>query len=165
MAADLIHVNQGRVTFDRAVGHITTALSPLGAAASITATIGACAVEIGRFRLAADRLRIQQEMASGIIRNRQAEIILLYNMEKSRASDFNISVTSMARSLDALVNLACAAGTSKNALRMAESMIPIMTNELGLQSARAGDGLVRLSDSLRLGGIDAAVNAWRQLES
>ncbi|MFI5888099.1 hypothetical protein [Streptomyces sp. NPDC051554] len=164
MTAELIHVNQGRVTFDRAVGHIATALSPLGAAASITATIGACAVEIGRFKLQAESLAIQRDIATGIIRGRQSEIVFLYNSERSRAANLDISIKAMVRSLDRMTDLLCDANASIKQHEIAEHLIPIMASELGERNNAAGDHVVRLTDSLRLGGIDAAVAAWRALE-
>lgn len=164
MPAELIHVNQGRFTFDRAVGHIATALSPLGAAANIAATIGACAVEISRFRLASEHLHVQRDVAYGIIRNRQAEIILLYNTQKEISMGLTVSIRSMASALDGLINVACNLSAPKRSLKLAEHMIPIMTSDLRSINSEAGDSIVRLSESLRLGRTDAAVAAWRQIE-
>lgn len=164
MAAELIHFDQGRVRFDSAVGHIATALSPLGAAASITATLGACAVEISRFRLASDRLRMQRDIASDVIRIRQSEIILLYNAEKARSHDFDIAIQSLSYALRKMVDVACNVRAPKKQIRMAENLIPILTSDLRSQSSSAGDNLIRLSESLRLGSIDAVVSAWHRLE-
>jgi hypothetical protein len=47
---ELIHVDNGRVTWSAAVAKVARALNPIGDAAEIVASIGACVVEIGQLR-------------------------------------------------------------------------------------------------------------------
>lgn len=75
-----------------------------------------------------------------------------------------VSIRSMASALDGLINVACNLSAPKRSLKLAEHMIPIMTSDLRSINSEAGDSIVRLSESLRLGRTDAAVAAWRQIE-
>src|SRR4051794_24292580 len=71
MTAELIPVLNGRATLSDAVINVAQAMNPLGAAADIVATIGACVMEIRRFKSQADALRVRHAVASDIIRTRQ----------------------------------------------------------------------------------------------
>jgi hypothetical protein len=158
MAGELIHVNGNRqVTYDSSVGHIASALSPLGAAARITATIAACTIELRRFNL-------QRGVASAIITSRQSTIVQIFETEKRKSIGAQYHLADHKTVIENMMRLTVDANASENLRMMAlQSAASLSLEALGYFTS-AGDQLIRLSDSLRLADAEAAVAAWRAIQ-
>ncbi|MFJ6211787.1 hypothetical protein ACIQGZ_00315 [Streptomyces sp. NPDC092296] len=159
MVAELIRVaGDRRVSYNSAVGHIATALSPLGAAAGITATLSACAFEFKRFNT-------QRAIASDIIRMRQETIVRTFEAERAKAAMVHFSLQNQSFAIQAMVQQSSDLSVSEEQRILAVQTISILTGQMLHYHITSGDQLIRLSDSLRLGDAEAAVAAWRAINS
>ncbi|WP_405861050.1 hypothetical protein OG407_24025 [Streptomyces sp. NBC_01515] len=164
MAAELIRYNQGRVSMHPAVGHIAAALSPLSAAATIVSQIGACVVEISRFRLDAQYIAGQRAVSLEIVKARQNAIVLLFEAEKRASAQTNVDRRGLMAGYHQMIANSCNMRVSQEERMLALGIVPVLSEHIVQDRAKSGDDLVRLSDSLRLGQTEIAVAAWRALE-
>jgi hypothetical protein len=165
MVKELIRVNGGRITWSDAVARIADALNPLGSAARIVANIGACVVEINQFRIATMRLARQHAVATELIRTRQATIVQIFDIERLRSVQTKVDLSRLLDGYEKMVDLACNLHNSEEDRSLAMGIVPVLSGQVVHANISNGDQLIRLSDSLRLGDTDAAITAWRLLES
>ncbi|NEA59562.1 hypothetical protein G3I60_36745 [Streptomyces sp. SID13666] len=159
MTGELIHVNGNRqVTYDSAVGHITSSLSPLGAAARITATIAACTIEFRRFKL-------QRGVVSDIITMRQSTIVQIFEEERRQSTGAQYQLRYHSTVIDRMMNMAVNNSLSEEGRTLALQSATLLSGAALQHYVAAGDQLVRLSDSLRLADAEASVVAWRAMQS
>jgi hypothetical protein len=165
MPGELIHVQNGRATISDAVIRVADALNPLGAAANIVATIGACVIEIGRFKTQSKELVRRHTLASDVIRTRQGVIIGLFEQRARDSTHMQVSLEDLRWSLRTMTLHACDMSASADERQVTHGTVTVLSGQIVHAHLEAGNSLVRLSDSLRLGDTEAAITAWRVLES
>ncbi|MGW2270737.1 hypothetical protein [Streptomyces yangpuensis] len=164
MPAELIRYDQGRVSMHPAVGNIATALSPLATAANIVSQIGACIVEINRFRLEARYLAGQREVSLEIVKNRQRAIVQLFDAEKRASMQTHVDRRGLMAGYHQMISNSCDMRVSEEQRTLAMTIIPVLSSQIVQDRATAGDNLIRLCDSLALGQAEIEVAAWRALD-
>lgn len=164
VARELVHVDQGRITWSAAVHRIASMLDPLGSAAEIFANISACMVEINQFRTEQVRLSRQHVVADGILQARRETVVRIFEAEKRRSAQARVFVRGLLDGYDVLVREAGNMRLSEDERVIAKQGVVTMSGTIVQFHAVDGDTLVRLSDSLRLGDAESAIAAFRQLE-
>jgi hypothetical protein len=164
MPSELLRYDRGRVAPSHAVAQVARALNPLGLAADIVATIGACGVEIGRFKLQAAELRARHDIASQIIRTRQGAIIGLFEDQRRKSTESFVSLGDLRHGFRSMIDLSTGAGTPEATQILAHSSLILLAQEISKMHSDAGDSLIRLSDSLQLRETETAIANWRALE-
>jgi hypothetical protein len=165
MPRELVHVDNGRVTWSAAVHRIASMLDPLGSAAEIFSHISACLVEINQFRVEQVRLARQQATVTELIRLRRENVFQVFELEKRLSSAAKILVSNLLDGYQVMVREAVNMRISEDERIIAKTSVVAMSDRIVQFHANGGDTLVRLSDSLRLGDADMAVATLRQLES
>jgi hypothetical protein len=164
VSQELIHVQNGQASPSDAVIQVAHVLNPLGSVASIVATLGACAVEIGNFKSEANELRVRHAVASDIIRTRQIGIVALFESRAHDSEAIHISTERLWWGLQELIGHACNMDLPVNQVETLHGTIRILSNKIGDVASNRGSDLVQLSSSLQLDDTRAAVAAWRVLE-
>lgn len=165
MPRELVHVDNGRITWSAAVHRIASMLDPLGSAAEIFSHISACLVEINQFRLEQLRLARQHAVATELIRLRRESVFQVFELEKQRSANAKILVCDLLSGYRVMVREAINMRISEDERIIAKTSVVAMSDKIVQFHADGGDTLVRLSDSLRLGDAEATIETLRQLES
>jgi hypothetical protein len=164
MPTELLRYQDGRITSTNAVAVVARALNPLGAAADIVATIGACVFEIGRFKSQAAELRVRHDVASQIIRTRQGVIIGLFEEQKRRGTSMYVDLEDIREGFRGMLRMSTNMGLSENERIAAQGTMVLLAQDMSKRHADAGRNLVRLSESLSLRDTEATITSWRALE-
>ncbi|GLY35758.1 hypothetical protein Amsp01_017820 [Amycolatopsis sp. NBRC 101858] len=165
MLNELIRVQNGRAVLADSVTSVAKALNPLGAAAEIVATVGACAVEIGRFRIEKGRLQARHDTATKLIRARQSTIIGLFDTRMRDSEQIKVSLGELHHGYREMVRMACDLRISSAERIATQGTLTILSGQIVGHHANSGDTLVRLSDSLSVAETKTAIAAWRGLDS
>jgi hypothetical protein len=161
---ELIRVRDGRAVLSDAVFQVADVLNPLGAAAKIIATLGACTVEVVRMRSERQRLDAARGVALDVLKTRQGVIVGLFQLNAQESANVRVDRQDFRRSFRDMSDLSRDRLSSDGIREMAMSTVQIMSAHLVNLHAAAGDKLVRLSDSLNLGNAQAAIKALRALD-
>lgn len=164
MSSELLRYQDGQVTLSDAVVRVARALNPLGAAADIVATVGACVVEIGRFTSQAAELKVRHDVASGIIRTRQGAIIGLFEAQKRVSASTYVDLAAIRECLRGMLHISMDMRHPRGEREVAQGTVVALADKVVTVHVEAGRSLVRLSDSLRLRDTEAAISSWRALE-
>jgi hypothetical protein len=143
------------------VAHI---LNPIGAAASIVATLAACTIEIANFKLQALDLRTRHAVASDVIKTRQGVIIGLFEQRIHDSAITRLAVDELSWGYRRMINLACDMNVTANDRELAHGTVRMLSLEVGNRIDQHGQRLILLSDSLQLGATKATVASLRMLE-
>ncbi|MFC8415328.1 hypothetical protein [Streptomyces coelicoflavus] len=141
--------------------NIATELSPLGVGAGVIANLGACVVEIKRFRAL---LTAQESIATQLIRARQATIVQIFETEKRHAMQVTVEHRALASGYHAMIKMATNMRVSKEERLAATHVVPMLSGQIVQLQITRGDQLIRLSETLQLGDTEAAVSSWRQFQ-
>ncbi|MGW3965745.1 hypothetical protein ACWED2_38405 [Amycolatopsis sp. NPDC005003] len=165
MLNELIQVQNGHAVLANSVTKVAKALNPLGPAAEIVATVGACAVEIGRFRIQKEQLQARHDTATKLIRTRQGVIVALFDARMRDGARINVSLAELHRSYRRMVDHACDLRLSSEERIATQGTLQVLSGQIIGHHADSGNTLVRLSDSLSVGDTKTAIAAWRSLET
>ncbi|TCO46699.1 hypothetical protein [Actinocrispum wychmicini] len=160
---ELIRVRAGRAVLSDAVFKVADVLNPLGAAAKIVATLGACSIELMTMRSERQRLAAARDTALEVLKTRQGVIIGLFELNARESTEVSIDRREF-RQVFREMSAASRDHKSADSFRVAAmGTVQIMSASLVNLHTAAGDRLVRLSDSLNLGNTRAAVEALRAI--
>lgn len=163
MAKELIHFDQGRVSWSQAVGQVARMLNPLGEAAAITANIGACVVEIGQLRIEAIRLERSHQIIDTILRQRGNAILRLYEAEKEKSHEAHLSGNSLRAAIDAVTRESCNMRISEDERSLTKGLLPVLATNIVAFHTNSRNDLVKLSEVLMLDNTNMMVGAIKAL--
>ena len=163
MARELIHVDNGRVTWSSAVAKVARALNPMGDAADIVASIGACVVEIGQLRLEAMRLSRADQIINTVLRVRGETIVRIFEEQKALSADARVSAAALREGYQIALREASDKHISEDERTIMKGTLPVLSGHIVAFHANAGNHLVRLSEGLTLDNTNMAVAALRSL--
>ncbi|WIY05000.1 hypothetical protein QRX60_14570 [Amycolatopsis mongoliensis] len=165
MLNELIRMRNGRAVLADSVTSVAKALNPLGTAAEIVATVGACTVEIGRFRLEKGGLQARQDAAAKLIHTRQRAIVGLFDTRMRDSEQIKVSLDELHHGYREMVRMACDLRVSPDERIATQGTLTILSGQIIGHHANSGDTLVRLSDSLSVADTKTAIAVWRGLDS
>lgn len=165
MTTELIRVQNGRASMTDAVIEIARILNPLGAAAEIISTVGACAVEISRFKNQRQALIAGHAVATELIRTQQGLIIKLFEARMHDSEVTRVAANKLHSSFDRLVEYSCNIHLPESQIEAVHQTIRMLANGVGNTIRERGENLILLSKSLHVDDTKLAVAAWRALES
>lgn len=158
---ELVHLDNGKVSFSLAVTRVAESLNPLYAARDITAIIGACVVEIAQLELEEKRLKIQGEALSEHLKRRRYEIASIFEIQKIRAADIRVSRKSIRKALNSSVQQSTDRHISEDERLMHMGLIPVLSGQLVTAISQEGDELIRLVTALNLGTYERRIEGWQ----
>jgi hypothetical protein len=165
LPGELVKVDGQQITWAQPVRTLASILHPLGAAAQIVAHISACAAEISRFSLAKRQLNTQHMVASKVLQKHERDVLMLFEIERQRSQGSKVTRDGLITGFHHIVGKVCEADVAPALYDLANTTIPILSEAVVRLEIAQGDHLIKLCDALRLGSVDAAVKALRQLES
>lgn len=163
MAKELIHFDQGRVSWSYAVSQVARILNPLGEAAAITANIGACVVEIGQLKIEAIRLERSHQVIDTILRQRGDAILRLYEAEKSKSHEAHLSGNSLRGAIDAITRESCNMRISEDERTLTKGLLPVLAGNIVAFHANSRSELIKLSQVLMLDNTNIMVGSIKAL--
>jgi hypothetical protein len=165
VSGELVKVDGQQITWAQPVQNLVSILHPLGAAAQIVAHITACAAEISRFSLAKRQLAAQHMVASKILQRHEQDVLMLFEVERHRSRGSKVTRDGLIAGFHRIVSEVCGTDVAPALYDLANAAIPILSDAVVKLEIAQGDHLINLCDALRLGSVDAAVKALRQLDS
>ncbi|MEU3090740.1 hypothetical protein ACWCQ0_35495 [Streptomyces massasporeus] len=154
----------GKVQWHGAIGQVAAvALSPFGAAAYVTAQLGACVKEITYFRTESRRLHHAAKAISEEIRLREANIVRVFEAQRRAAVHASVTHEAFIAGWEKVVAATCDPGASRQYRETTAGVAIIMTRQFPLMAAQPTNDLVKLINVLDFGRTEKEVAAWRQL--
>jgi hypothetical protein len=154
VSSELIHVVGNRVTWHEVVGQVANLFTPFTTAGRIVARIGACVVEVERFKhmaTAADEVQL----------NRRRAIIVLFDAEQSKSRQVHVESAALVVSYHRMLDDVSGDRVSRRFSELTQAILATLSGQMVTLTRR--DRPVRLSDSLRLGETEAELRRWQNL--
>ncbi len=157
---ELVHFDNGEVTFSTAVVRVANALSPLAAARDTVAIIGACVVEINQIDVERRRLQAQGQAFTTYLAQRQREVASVFLTQQRIASNVEIDRAQIREALALVVKQSTDSYISEDERLMFLGLIPVLSGQLVEAARQDREGLVQVIEALRIGRYTKAIERW-----
>lgn len=127
---ELVHFDQGRVTWSMAVAKVADALNPFGTARDVVATLGACVIEVKQIDLERQRVqRLGQAFDSALLQ-RQYEVEQVFQDRFRMSGMMNVNLSAVRETLTIVVRNSSDQYIPGDERQIHAGLIPVLTGQL-----------------------------------